>query len=393
MARRAKSQAGIGLDSLLDTMTNVVGILVIMLIVTQLGVGEAVSRIGDSESVQPEVLEEMVSRRDTLQERFDILKEEVGDMLQPGKIDPVKTIARYKNKIEGENKNIERLLEARAPDPNIEIELQKQEQARKDEITQLIEKLKLEEKKLDDQLAAAQSKIEELLARLSDIPDREVPEPDVIVLPNPRAAPEKARPTRFICRDGRLTLIDEEQIQSRAQARTGYVLTRKMNIQDPKKQVVDGETLSKEFNETPIVEGDFRVEMIVQGRYPKLVLKRKTSAGETPGQIASPQSDYRRRIRQLKGENLAGGVKHYLQFLVWPDSFETYITARQIAQDEGILAGWQPQTMQGEYMISLGAPLLCGPPPPPKPGGNTGSGASKPGPQQPERPRPNDVID
>ena len=45
MRRRAKASVGSSLDSLLDTMTNVVGILVIMLVVTQLGVGDAVKRI------------------------------------------------------------------------------------------------------------------------------------------------------------------------------------------------------------------------------------------------------------------------------------------------------------------------------------------------------------
>ena len=56
--RRAKKQSGASLDSLLDTMTNVVGILVILLTVTQLGVSDAVRRIADSDSVKPEVLEE-----------------------------------------------------------------------------------------------------------------------------------------------------------------------------------------------------------------------------------------------------------------------------------------------------------------------------------------------
>ena len=55
--RRAKKSSGASLDSLLDTMTNVVGILVILLTVTQLGVGDAVKRIADSDSVKPEVLE------------------------------------------------------------------------------------------------------------------------------------------------------------------------------------------------------------------------------------------------------------------------------------------------------------------------------------------------
>jgi len=50
MKRRAKKSGngGASLDSLLDTMTNVVGILVIVLILTQLGVGDAVKRISES---------------------------------------------------------------------------------------------------------------------------------------------------------------------------------------------------------------------------------------------------------------------------------------------------------------------------------------------------------
>ena len=44
MKRRPQASFG-SLDSLLDTMTNVVGILVIILVVTILGVQEAVSRI------------------------------------------------------------------------------------------------------------------------------------------------------------------------------------------------------------------------------------------------------------------------------------------------------------------------------------------------------------
>ena len=54
---RGGRDEGDGLDSLLDTMTNVVGILVLVLIATQLGVKDAVQRIADSEIVDPEALE------------------------------------------------------------------------------------------------------------------------------------------------------------------------------------------------------------------------------------------------------------------------------------------------------------------------------------------------
>ena len=52
-----------GLDSLLDTMTNVVGILVMVLIAAQLGVKDAVDRIADSDVVDPVAIE---AARETL---------------------------------------------------------------------------------------------------------------------------------------------------------------------------------------------------------------------------------------------------------------------------------------------------------------------------------------
>ena len=58
MARRRKQEEDAGaMDSLLDTMTNVVGILVIVLVVTQLGVGDAVQRISQSLDFDPEEIE------------------------------------------------------------------------------------------------------------------------------------------------------------------------------------------------------------------------------------------------------------------------------------------------------------------------------------------------
>ena len=60
MRRRKKSSSGASLDSLLDTMTNVVGILVILLVVTQLGVSDAVKRISaNAPKISVEELEQV----------------------------------------------------------------------------------------------------------------------------------------------------------------------------------------------------------------------------------------------------------------------------------------------------------------------------------------------
>ena len=63
-----------GLDSLLDTMTNVVGILVMVLIAAQLGVKDAVGRIAESDVVDPVAIE---AAREKLQ-----LTEDQRDMIQ-----------------------------------------------------------------------------------------------------------------------------------------------------------------------------------------------------------------------------------------------------------------------------------------------------------------------
>ena len=48
-----------GLDSLLDTMTNVVGILVLVLIVTQMSVADVVTRITSKNQIDEQAVEEL----------------------------------------------------------------------------------------------------------------------------------------------------------------------------------------------------------------------------------------------------------------------------------------------------------------------------------------------
>ena len=48
-----------GLDSLLDTMTNVVGILVLVLIVTQMSVADVVTRITTENQIDEEAVEQL----------------------------------------------------------------------------------------------------------------------------------------------------------------------------------------------------------------------------------------------------------------------------------------------------------------------------------------------
>ena len=75
--RRPKKTSGASLDSLLDTMTNVVGILIIMLIVTQLGVGQAVERIkGFVDEVSQEDYDQALAESEDLKALLEELRAE-----------------------------------------------------------------------------------------------------------------------------------------------------------------------------------------------------------------------------------------------------------------------------------------------------------------------------
>ena len=62
-----------GLDSLLDTMTNVVGILVLVLIVTQMSVAEVVTRITTENQIDEKAVEQ-------LNQELDVERTELRDL-------------------------------------------------------------------------------------------------------------------------------------------------------------------------------------------------------------------------------------------------------------------------------------------------------------------------
>ncbi|MEO8498684.1 MAG: hypothetical protein ABI614_26785, partial [Planctomycetota bacterium] len=82
MKRRPKKDDddGGGLDSLLDTLTNVVGILVMVLIATQLGVKDAVSRIADADVVDAAAVDAAREKLLLTKEQREAIQTQLGDL-------------------------------------------------------------------------------------------------------------------------------------------------------------------------------------------------------------------------------------------------------------------------------------------------------------------------
>jgi len=359
--RREKKQGGASLDSLLDTMTNVVGILVILLTVTQLGVSDAVKRISTTSTIKPEQIDEAQRRFKDLYSLYIQLKERLEALLEQGDDEEVAAkLRRLKKEIEDCEANIAVLMENReARKAKAELELK----ALRDEIQQVLDKQKRE---AEEKLAKRAKIADEVASLKAQLAQTHVPEAlpaKIVNLPNPRPAPEGTQPKTFLCRGGRVMFVDVEGIREVAQKRTMFIIRRRKLGRDP-----------------------------AAGRVPKLVLKRREDAGETAEEVTRASSRYQREIKRTDPDEF------YLQFLVWPDSFEAYLEARKLSSKRGLLAGWQAQTTSGEYTIDLGGDLRVGPPPPPpkpKPKPKPGEEPPKPKPKPaaPPKPVPVDVID
>jgi hypothetical protein len=377
--RPRRKQAGGSLDSLLDTMTNVVGILVILLVVTQLGVRGAVERISVSDAVDPEALAQMQRKADEAERLRSELEQRLAayqnrnPRLLPAQLQrTLRQISNVQADLDGVLQT-RRLAEAKAREGLEEIQQQLEEQRKK-------------EAELKKQIASALDEVAKLEARLEKTPAREAPAAKIVHLPNPRAAPEGAQPVTFYCRRGRIALLDLPASQHRAVKWTQFNIARR-RLGDPAKGVECGKLFS-DFNREEFRDKNFLLKLEARGRYPYIVFVERENFGESTDEMLAAGSDYGKQIATIDPR------RFYVRYLVWSDSFETYIAARRLATEEGLLAGWELQTRPDEYRVRLESNLRCGPPPPPKPKPPPKPG-EKPPPKPPQPPRkfPDDVID
>ncbi len=379
--RRRRSSAMGSLDSLLDTMTNVVGILVILLVVTQLGVKDAVSRISKSEQVDPAKLEAATAEAAKQADARAELEQQLAALSKPESDVSSQDLAQLEAKVKQRREeltDVRRVLESRRAE----------QEAKTKELLAASRKtlgaIEQELKKLEQAFAMNADEIAKLKAMLANTPTTKAPAAKVVHLPNPRPAPKGVQPLTFLCRDGKIYFVNTLLHQNRAVLWTNKEILRR-RLGNPAKGVDCG-PLFASFNSKKFRDRDLQLQLVSFGRLPYLVFDRRESGGEATAKLSEPTSFFQRGMNQIDGK------KYYLQFLVWNDSFETYLKARSLGEQKGLLAGWQPMTTKDEYKVRLASNLRNGPAPPPDPNAKP---KPKPGdnPPSPPRPVPTDVID
>ncbi len=349
MKRKKGSSGGASLDSLLDTMTNVVGILVILLTVTQLGVGEAVERIKEA---LPEITDEDMDRtKKQVEELESLLK------LEEEQLQTVKDLTQQKKKV-----NID---EQKALAAKLKKELEKLKEiqinivALKKQVSERDEKVKTLEKTIDEK----ETELADIKAKLAKTPDPgPTPNAKIVNLPNPRDAPKEAKPIEFVCRGGRIIHVEIPLLQNIALK--AIAQSRLVTAQE---QAVDCDKLVKLFQNRNVGNRDWRIRLKPVGGVPYLVLELREGRGDTSERLRKSSALFRQQLQKVNPRLF------YLNFRVWSDSYDTYLVAREYTTQRGVLAGWVALDSNSEFRVPLGGKLkltcqgYVAPPAKPKP--------------------------
>ncbi len=360
MKRRRKEEGG-SLDSLLDTMTTVVGILIILLIVVQLGADSAVNRIVE-EKKQEDSKEMIEMAMKQFEDQKRVLLEEK-QRLEAAIVAKNKLDQELFQEIQALEKKLSQVRSSMPKSQNnlkiVRIENKKAEDERK--------KVEVKLKKVKGLLAKAPKSSPQSLSKDVNLPD-------------PKPAPPKAKPFRFLCRGGKIYPLDNQRLVNRVMQEM-----QKAGIRPNKAKEYDGKKILAHFAKAKPGGAFFQaIPRIDSNKRVIFDLRKKPQSGEEETELVKPSSRY---LSALKG---ISPKTHYLQFEVFEDSFATYLSAREVASRRNFPAGWKPIlrgpdtdcTLNLWTIYDLGRAELLASRPPPKPSG-------KPPPKKP----PVNVLD
>ena len=363
MARRKKRNDTMGsLDSLLDTMTNVVGVLIVVLIVTQVNVSSAAKRIrANLPEVSVAMMSDLEAKEKIVMERLDQLKEP--EVVAPEDLEKAReeleTLIAVRKEL-GSN-------EARFKKLDLELAILEQE------IEELRQKLEAEGGRLAQLRSKAKEEEESLRNRKAKL----------VRLPNPRVPEEEAKEIRMIIRGGKLIHFDREGILDAIAAK---VTPRKdLLSRDPKyKNRYDREkiltVLDKLAESNPLFRYEFKLH---ENGHLQVFCYPRDGKGE------DLESLVKSRSAANKVMVAASFDRDYLRFFVTKDSFEQYIVVRRIAEDKRIPVGWVFADDSVRQTLNLGERKIWATPHP-----DWKPPAQKPGKKPPPKKKPTeDILD
>jgi hypothetical protein len=104
------------------------------------------------------------------------------------------------------------------------------------------------------------------------------------------------------------------------------------------KTILDQKKLAAHFEKLRIGTRELKLELVVTPTSARIPMRLTPlpNAGETTEEIKNPAAVFQRAMRKFKSE-----PDTVVWFLVYKDSVETYLAAREIADQVGVPVGWE----------------------------------------------------
>ena len=326
MAARSPDQ---NLDSLLDTMSNVVGILVVLVAVTQLSIGDAVERITGERLASEPVSAETLAQR--AQEAEEI---EAAIVAAEGQLQAYPaTAARSGVLVEELLPHVERLEELAG---RLDIE-----EVVPERIAQQALRHRGEQDRLSSEISDRQKRVQGLEALMGSVPEET--RPKVARLPNPRTPPPGAKESAVLCRYGRCALLDLAGMRAMLRLGIENALGTGGGF-----TYEDRPWLLNWFSKKTMGSGNYYWAFREDDRAFFADIKwEDVGYGETAMELSRPDSAF------VEGLTDLGQKGRFLRFYAWSDSFEAYLEARYLAEQLGWDVSWLAIDESEEVGINL----------------------------------------
>lgn len=370
MARRRPHEEELPFVALMDTMTNVVGVLIIVLVLIGIGLARSVNKVlsdlppvtAEKHAELKKIIESSTPKNDPKQ-----VAEETAKLQEQTKKadDQLKTMDVTKEKQNVKIVDIDDLKKQIT-------DRQKQRDAKKTEVEKLL------------------AEAEKLKAQLDKTPVF-VPPPTgpatVVKLPNPRPMPANADIMHFLIVGGRISFINDDEIervveQEMRNNETALILSRETvkgpdgkqlmvkdklgRVMPQRKLTYDAKKLTEHFSKARLNTRGYKVEIVTSAASPRIPVRitPTSDGGETVEQAKKLTSIFQGLLRQFKAN-----PRTVVWFHVFKDSIPAYLETREFVDQAGMPAGWD---LYGNpfYVYNLPAQYLVNftPAPAPAPG-------------------------
>ena len=327
MAKRKHEEGELPFVALMDTMTNVVGVLVIVLVMVGLSITSTVKQI--LSELPPVTVEQ-------LQELLEKLKEKPKDPEKPEDV---------KKKIEVAEQKIKK-----AVDELKTIDLTNVQQNVKfmdlDELRKKLEGSKKERDVRKDELDKLFAELDRLKQMLADIPTYKPPPPKYVRIPNPRPVPQGAVRENFLIAKGRVIYLNDhafldlvtKEFEKNRNTLIGPGHPKITSATPPASIKYNRDKVLAYFDRARIGDRSLQAKVVPIPNSPavNMSLTPSPTAGESEQEMRNQASVFQRALRKFKGE-----PNKIVWFYVFKDSVETYLAAREIADAAGVPVGWQ----------------------------------------------------